>query len=132
MDEKHISKYEAATMYAHENTTAQTEVTEERNYLILDLEQCSAGFCTCGQKETKLIHNWDTTQTDLWNLCIKNLQKLAGGTEREQQGADVALSGSIAILYGDGSPESKSLFALYPLSASLPFTAFLGNGAPCD
>ena len=55
MDEKHISKYEAATMYAHENTTAQTEVTEERNYLILDLEQCSAGFCTCGQKETKLI-----------------------------------------------------------------------------
>ena len=81
MDEKHISKYEAATMYAHENTTAQTEVTEERNYLILDLEQCSAGFCTCGQKETKLIHNWDTTQTDLWDLCIENLQTLAGGTE---------------------------------------------------
>lgn len=64
MDEKHISKYEAATMYAHENTTAQTEVTEERKYLILDLEQCSAGFCTCGQKETKLIHNWDTSQTE--------------------------------------------------------------------
>lgn len=84
MDAEHISKYEAATIYAHENTTAQTEVTEERNYLILDLEQCSAGFCTCGQKETKLIHNWDTTQTDLWDLCIENLQKLASGTEREQ------------------------------------------------
>ena len=69
MDEKHISKYEAATMYAHENTTAQTEVTEERKYLILDLEQCSAGFCTCGQKETKLIHNWDTTQTD-WSHSV--------------------------------------------------------------
>lgn len=41
-------------------------------------------FCTCDQKETKLIHNWDTTQTDLWDLCIENLQKLAGGTEREQ------------------------------------------------
>ena len=25
-----------------------------------------------------------TTQTDLWDLCIENLQKLAGGTEREQ------------------------------------------------
>ena len=116
MDAEHISKYEAAAMYAYENTTAQTEVTKERNYLILDLEQCSAGFCTCDQKETKLIHNWDTTQTDLWDLCIENLQKLAGGTEREQQGADVALSGSIAILYGDGSPESKSLFALYIIS----------------
>lgn len=84
MDAEHISKYEAAAMYAYENTTAQTEVTKERNYLILDLEQCSAGFCTCDQKETKLIHNWDTTQTDLWDLCIENLQKLAGGTEREQ------------------------------------------------
>ena len=78
MDAEHISKYEAAAMYAYENTTAQTEVTKERNYLILDLEQCSAGFCTCDQKETKLIHNWDTTQTDLWDLCIENLQKLAG------------------------------------------------------
>lgn len=44
MDAEHISKYEAAAMYAYENTTAQTEVTKERNYLILDLEQCSAGF----------------------------------------------------------------------------------------
>ena len=68
MDAEHISKYEAAAMYAYENTTAQTEVTKERNYLILDLEQCSAGFCTCDQKETKLIHNWDTTQTDLWKI----------------------------------------------------------------
>lgn len=84
MDAEHISKYEAAAMYVHENTTAQTEVRKESNYLILDLEQCSAGFCTCDQKETKLTHNWDTTQTDLWNLCIESLQKLVGGTEREQ------------------------------------------------
>ena len=33
MDAEHISKYEAAAMYAYENTTAQTEVTKERNYL---------------------------------------------------------------------------------------------------
>ena len=132
MDAEHISKYEAAAMYAYENTTAQTEVTKERNYLILDLEQCSAGFCTCDQKETKLIHNWDTTQTDLWDLCIENLQKLAGGTEREQQGADVALSGSSAIFDGDGSPEGKGLSALYTLSVALSFPSFMGNGPPCD
>ena len=84
MDAEHISKYEAAAMYAYENTTAQTEVIRERNYLILDLEQCSAGFCICNQKETKLLHHWDTTQTDVWDLYIENLQKLADGMIREQ------------------------------------------------
>lgn len=68
-----ISKYEAAAFYDHVNKHSDDQ------YLVIDLDDCSYGFCKCdAQGTTDLLHSYTSINTDLGELCADSVRKAAG------------------------------------------------------
>jgi hypothetical protein len=68
-----ISKYEAAAFYDWSSSH------KEARYIVIDLDDCSYGLCSCGsQGETKLIQSGTSGNADLWEMCSEAVRKTAG------------------------------------------------------
>lgn len=72
-----ISKYEAASLY--DFTTRN--LTSEQTYLVIDLDDCSYGFCRCGGKSNiHLNSSWADGRENLWTLFMDSIKKRLGNT----------------------------------------------------
>lgn len=68
-----VSKYEAAAIYHYVNQKTKSE----NKYLILDLDDCSYGYCGCSDdNKTLLYHSWTSINVGLWDACVKAVKKL--------------------------------------------------------
>lgn len=68
-----ISKYEAAAFYDHVNKHSVGR------YLVIDLDDCSYGFCECDAfGKTALLNSCTSINTDLWELCVNSIRNAAG------------------------------------------------------
>lgn len=68
-----VSKYEAAALYHY--ISQQREATE--NYLVIDLDDCTYGYCECGKENrTRLCHGSPSAGISLWDEFIKAVRRL--------------------------------------------------------
>ncbi len=68
-----ISKYEAAALYHY----VSQQLESDKKYLVLDLDDCSYGYCECGNKNrTRLYHSWTSMNINLWEEFVKSVKKL--------------------------------------------------------
>lgn len=68
-----VSKYEAAALYHYVSQGIETE----EKYLIIDLDDCSFGYCECGNgNRTRLNHSSTSTKTNLWDEFLQAVKNL--------------------------------------------------------
>lgn len=68
-----VSKYEAAALYHY----VSQQLKSDKKYLVLDLDDCSYGYCECSNKNrTRLYHSWTSMNINLWEEFIKGVKKL--------------------------------------------------------
>lgn len=70
-----VSKYEAAALYHY---TSQGIENEEK-YLVLDLDDCSFGYCECGNgNRTRLYHSSTSIKINLWDEFLQVVKRMVG------------------------------------------------------
>lgn len=68
-----ISKYEAAALYHYANQKS----TSQKSYLVIDLDDCSYGFCYCSENyKTRLCSSWTSIHVSIWDACVNAIKKL--------------------------------------------------------
>lgn len=70
-----MTKYEAAAFFAHSRLQTGAQ------YLVLDLEDCSFGYCHCSKDHSvQLVNRGSAAHADLWESLISTVKMLAGSS----------------------------------------------------
>lgn len=68
-----ITKYEAAALYDY----VQQNYSSKKDYLVIDLDDSSCGYCVCnGKTDISLENSWHEGNENLWSVMIKTLNKM--------------------------------------------------------
>ena len=62
-----ITKYEAAALYDY----VQQNYSSKKDYLVIDLDDSSCGYCVCnGKTDISLENSWQEGNENLWLSLI--------------------------------------------------------------
>lgn len=68
-----ISKYEAASLYDY----VQQKHSSKKDYLIIDLDDSSCGYCVCnGKTDIRLDNSWQEGNENLWSVVNEVFNKM--------------------------------------------------------
>ncbi len=68
-----ISKYEAASLYDF----AQQRLSSQKEYLVIDLDDSSCGYCICnGKTDIRLSKSWTGSNENLWAELLRSIKKM--------------------------------------------------------
>lgn len=68
-----ITKYEAASLYDY----IQQKHSAKKDYLIIDLDDSSCGYCVCnGKNDIRLDKSWQGDSENLWSVVTETLNKM--------------------------------------------------------
>lgn len=72
-----ISKYEAASLYDF----VQQKLSSQKEYLVIDLDDSSCGYCTCnGKTDIRLNKSWAENNESLWSVLLESIKKMAASS----------------------------------------------------
>lgn len=72
-----ISKYEAASLYDY----VQQKSSSKKDYLIIDLDDSSCGYCICnGKTDIRLDKSWQESNENLWSVVNEALNKMVSNS----------------------------------------------------
>lgn len=72
-----ISKYEAASLYDF----VQQKLSSQKEYLVIDLDDSSCGYCTCnGKTDIRLNKSWAENNENLWSVLLESIKKMAASS----------------------------------------------------
>lgn len=73
-----ISKYEAASLYDF----VQQELSSQKEYLVIDLDDSSCGYCICnGKADLQLSKCWAESNKNLWSELLDSIKNMLAASQ---------------------------------------------------
>ena len=72
-----ITKYEAASLYDY----VQRNHSSKKDYLVIDLDDSSCGYCVCNSKmDIRLDNSWQGDDENLWSVMTETLNAMVSNS----------------------------------------------------
>lgn len=114
-----ITKYEAAALYDY----VQQNYSSKKDYLVIDLDDSSCGYCVCnGKTGISLENSWEENE-NLWTVVIETLNKMVPNShminiETEIEGQLVSVNKAFHNYFLSGKALNREAISLLNMHIS--------------
>ena len=115
-----ITKYEAASLYDY----VQQNHSSKKDYLVIDLDDSSCGYCVCdGKTNIRLENSWHEENENLWSVVIETLNKMVPNShminiETEIEGQLISANKAFHNYFLSGKVVNHEAFSLLNMHIS--------------